>query len=1424
MTDERPVCVPRVAERPTHHARGLIAGIVALGMPLCALADIASNQFVEARNASGNPLIDLGGETWGASWGDLNGDGFPDLWLGMHQYTPSALLRSNGALSFTNVIDTSVINASAHYRDDTHGASWADFDNDGDDDLLEACGGGAGEASGETPISEEWRNNLFVNNGGVLSEQGQVYGVDYPRARGRTPLWLDYENDGELDVVIGALQLAGQYPSALFRQSPGLFEDVSTQTGFNAGSCENLMLSPDGPDAATALICGNTSQIGAIYDITSIPFTDLRNAIGNDIYSAYPFDLSIADFNGDLRPDIFAVPSPPNVAAAVRLEQGDRIQSTLPTSSTERGFSFTATGDVQVSFGWETETGNISLGANGVAPPSGSDPGLTPPNAWPHRVQLTLSTSDPNLIGLPASRTQGIYIGYQDSRWHIRVVNLDHSLNVSAIANAISVPQPFGSVGTTQGNTLAPILFENENGVLRRTTNSETFLDPVSMIQTYGRSVVSGDFDNDMDVDVYVGATGPVANVANLLFDNQGNGTFRVASGAGGAAGSLLGKTDVVTSVDYNRDGCLDLFVAQGGYPAPFAYAANHQLFRNQCSGNRWIQIDLDGLVSNANGIGAVLYASTPDGQIQMREQANGTHRNAQDFRRIHFGLGSNQQVDIEVHWPSGVVDHFTGLSTNQVVELTEGEGGASPSHTLAVNDVSVNEGPTGQQAGFTVTLSPAPGAGESVNVNYQTANGGALAGSDYTTTSGTLTFLAGQTTKTVTVPILNDSTPESTETFTLGVSSTVTNAATGTATILDDDSGGGGPVCGAPTYSATTDRAAFLWNDCGTNVWHLRVTGGGNTLYPRHLGSIESSQAFAAVSGFSIEANDVLNTSQANRIAFDLAVGGTFEDGINFTLASGATACFDLTSPTTLPVFAGATREPVNAQVGLPDFGACAGGATHTLGIANLSLNEGPTGQQAEFTVSLSPAPASGTSVSVAYQTVNGSAVAGSDYTATSGSLTFLAGQTTATVTVTVPILNDTIAEGTESFTLTASSPVSNSATGTGTILDDDGGSGPACGAPSYSTTTDRAAFLWNDCGTDVWHLRISGGSNPQYPRHLGSIESSQAFAAVSGFSIEANDVLNTSQANRIAFDLAVGGTFEDGINFTLASGASACFDLTSPTTLAVFAGADRQPVTAQVGLPGFGVCTGGATHTLGIANLSLNEGPTGQQAEFTVSLSPAPASGSSVSVAYQTVNGSAVVGSDYTATSGSLTFLAGQTTATVTVPILNDTIAEGTESFTLTASSPVSNSATGTGTILDDDGGSGPACGAPSYSTTTDRAAFLWNDCGTDVWHLRISGGSNPQYPRHLGSIESSQAFAAVSGFSIEANDVLNTSQANRIVFELAVGGTFEDGINFTLASGASACFDLTSPTTLPVFAGADRQPVDRTVGIPGFGVCTP
>src|SRR5206468_2951997 len=108
----------------------------------------------------------------------------------------------------------------------------------------------------------------------------------------------------------------------------------------------------------------------------------------------------------------------------------------------------------------------------------------------------------------------------------------------------------------------------------------------------------------------------------------------------------------------------------------------------------------------------------------------------------------------------------------------------------LTINDVSVVEGNSGRtNAVLTVSLSAA--SAQTVVVNFATANGTATAGTDYISTNGTLTFLPGQTSQTITVAVLGDALDELDETILVNLTA-ATNATIsggqGVVTIVDDD------------------------------------------------------------------------------------------------------------------------------------------------------------------------------------------------------------------------------------------------------------------------------------------------------------------------------------------------------------------------------------------------------------------------------------------------------------------------------------------------------------------------------------------------------------------------------------------------------------------------------------------------------------
>src|SRR5205814_5449476 len=147
----------------------------------------------------------------------------------------------------------------------------------------------------------------------------------------------------------------------------------------------------------------------------------------------------------------------------------------------------------------------------------------------------------------------------------------------------------------------------------------------------------------------------------------------------------------------------------------------------------------------------------------------------------------------------------------------------------ISIGDVSVAEGNSGTTyANFIVSLTAA--SGQTVTVNYATADGTAMAPSDYSATSGTLTFAPGQTSRTLMIPVQGDSTIEPDETFFVDLSSPVNATiarSRGTGTIVDDDA----PPSPTPRATATATPTATP-GTFGNVSTRLQVGTGNNVLF----------------------------------------------------------------------------------------------------------------------------------------------------------------------------------------------------------------------------------------------------------------------------------------------------------------------------------------------------------------------------------------------------------------------------------------------------------------------------------------------------------------------------------------------------------------------------------------------------------------
>ncbi|MBM3437142.1 MAG: T9SS type A sorting domain-containing protein [Bacteroidetes bacterium] len=228
-------------------------------------------------------------------------------------------------------------------------------------------------------------------------------------------------------------------------------------------------------------------------------------------------------------------------------------------------------------------------------------------------------------------------------------------------------------------------------------------------------SVSVGDFNNDGYPDLYLGVhLGQLSQPANVLFKNNGDGTFTNVTTAAGVTGNPSTRT--ASFVDYSNDSWLDLFVDDhykgnklyknngdgtftdvapalnitGGFGDYFGtswgdynndgaidlFAVGHfyiyKLYENINCTNNYLTLRLHGNVTNHNAIGVKvkLYAgnSALTRFISVGDGMNDCHG-----LPVHFGLGLTNTVDsVEIFWKSAVQKLYN-VSANQILDIVEG-------------------------------------------------------------------------------------------------------------------------------------------------------------------------------------------------------------------------------------------------------------------------------------------------------------------------------------------------------------------------------------------------------------------------------------------------------------------------------------------------------------------------------------------------------------------------------------------------------------------------------------------------------------------------------------------------------------------------------------------------------------------------------
>lgn len=215
--------------------------------------------------------------------------------------------------------------------------------------------------------------------------------------------------------------------------------------------------------------------------------------------------------------------------------------------------------------------------------------------------------------------------------WSSAVADFDNDGDMDIIITASSGAHHYFRNNLDTSNSVEEAYTEITSGS-GWDTNSSTNIDNVAY-----------DFDNDGFVDVLAGG--------NQIMFNQGDGTFAPVGYSGISVGGIG---------DLNNDGFLDI---QNGSTIHYANP----------NGNNWVKVTLEGIQSNANGIGARVEIYGNWGK-QIRDIRSGEGFRYMHSLNAHFGIGTETTIDeIRVIWPSGIVDVIENPSSNSTQHVIEG-------------------------------------------------------------------------------------------------------------------------------------------------------------------------------------------------------------------------------------------------------------------------------------------------------------------------------------------------------------------------------------------------------------------------------------------------------------------------------------------------------------------------------------------------------------------------------------------------------------------------------------------------------------------------------------------------------------------------------------------------------------------------------
>ncbi|GAB3891466.1 VCBS repeat-containing protein [Spirosoma agri] len=551
----------------------------------------------------------------GVAVGDLNGDGFDDVYFSGNM-VPNQLYLNKGKaapMTFTDITATAgVAGREGPWRT---GVSMADVNGDGRLDLF-VCYSGSLPPFKRIP-------QLFINDGsdaqGVphFSDQTAKWGLDRP---GQTTqgTFFDYDRDGDLDLF-------------LLNHNPRLLP----------------VLDP-GPTAS--LLKQSNPEIGVrLLQNTGTRFNDVteRSGLSSSVLS-YGLGLGVSDLNADGWPDLY-ISNDYTIPDYLYLNNQDGTFTNQLKNSVRHTSQFSM--------------GNDVADVNNDARPDIMTLDMLPEDN--RRQKLLMAPDNYEKFNLAVS-----------SGFHYQHMRNMLQLNEGGDVKEGKTVPVFSEVGQLAGvsNTdwsWSPLLadYDNDgwkdiyitNGYVRDYTNQDFLKYMTDYMQNR-----PANFRRE-DVLELVHKI-PSSNVMNYMFRNRGgDGEVTFAN-----AGADWGLTQTSNSTgaayaDLDNDGDLDLIVNNTNQPA--------FIFQNEANKERkhhYLSIKLAGAGANTQGIGAKLTLYRAGNQQYVEQMPTRGYQSSMS-PRLHFGLGTDSRIDsLRIVWPTGKQQLLTGMKADQLLTVQE--------------------------------------------------------------------------------------------------------------------------------------------------------------------------------------------------------------------------------------------------------------------------------------------------------------------------------------------------------------------------------------------------------------------------------------------------------------------------------------------------------------------------------------------------------------------------------------------------------------------------------------------------------------------------------------------------------------------------------------------------------------------------------